>query len=213
MAQIGASTSEKIYSIGKWLGLNQNPDGDTKLKYGEAAVMENWKITRDGNLRRRPGTALISALGSGPVRGLWSGIVDGNECVLAACDDKLYRLFNGALRFHSCGASVDISSFNLNGMNTISCTSSGITVNGTEYSLAGTGTDNNYPIRLFSVYNEGSHNGNKGHFTLYSCQMRFKNTLVRDFAPCINPAAAVGLYDKAGKQFYTNGGSGNFIGG
>lgn len=96
MAQIGASTSERVYSISKWLGLNQNPDGDTKLKYGEAAVMENWKITRDGNLRRRPGTALISALGSGPVRGLWSGIVDGNECVLAACDSKLYRLFNGA---------------------------------------------------------------------------------------------------------------------
>lgn len=96
MAQIGASTSEKIYSIGKWLGLNQNPDGDTKLKYGEASVMENWRVTRDGNLRRRPGTALISSVGSGAVRGLWSGIVDGNECVLAACDSKLYRLFNGA---------------------------------------------------------------------------------------------------------------------
>ena len=58
--------------------------------------MENWKITRDGNLRRRPGTAVIADIGSGPVRGLWSGIVDGNECVLAACDSKLYRLFNGA---------------------------------------------------------------------------------------------------------------------
>jgi hypothetical protein len=95
MANIAASTNERIFSIGKWLGLNQNPDGDTKLKYGEAAVMENWRITRDGNLRRRPGTALRATLGSGPVRGLWSGVVAGEECVLGACDGKLYRLHNG----------------------------------------------------------------------------------------------------------------------
>jgi hypothetical protein len=112
MAQIAATTNERIFSIGKWLGLNQNPDGDTKLKYGEAAVMENWRITRDGNLRRRPGMELVAAFGTsrlgayelgnaalgyipGPVRCLWSGLVAGKECMLAACDGILYRLFNG----------------------------------------------------------------------------------------------------------------------
>lgn len=96
MAKLNHVGGEKVYSIRRWLGLNQNPDGDTKLKYGEAAVMENWRITREGNLRRRPGTALISTLGAGPVRGLWSGTAGGRECVLAACDNTLYRLFDGA---------------------------------------------------------------------------------------------------------------------
>ena len=95
MAHLTASTGEKVYSIRKWLGLNQNPDGDTKLRYGEAAVMDNWRITRDGNLRRRPGTALVESIGSGTVRGLWSGVVAGRECVLAACDGRLYELFDG----------------------------------------------------------------------------------------------------------------------
>lgn len=96
MATIGGGNNDRVYSIKSWLGLNQNPDGDTKLKYGEAAVMENWRITRDGNLRRRPGTALQATVGTGPVRRLWSGMVAESECVLAACDDKLYRLFNNA---------------------------------------------------------------------------------------------------------------------
>lgn len=95
MATITAVTNEKIYPIKKWLGLNQNPDGDTKLKYGEAAVMENWRVTRDGNLRRRPGTELVDTVGTGTVKRLWSGMVAERECVLAACDGKLYRLFDG----------------------------------------------------------------------------------------------------------------------
>lgn len=96
MAKLNPAAGEKVYSIRKWLGLNQNPDGDTKLRYGEAAVMENWRITRDGNLRRRGGTALVESLGSGAVGTLWSGMVAGRECVLSACDGVLYELFDGA---------------------------------------------------------------------------------------------------------------------
>lgn len=62
MATISAATNEKVYSIPKWLGLNEHPDGDTRLKIGEAAKMVNWKITRDGNLKRRPGTEFIVGL-------------------------------------------------------------------------------------------------------------------------------------------------------
>ena len=58
MATINTRQEEKIYSIKKWLGLNENPDGDTKLKYGEASSMWNWKVTRDKNLQRRPGTQM-----------------------------------------------------------------------------------------------------------------------------------------------------------
>ena len=62
MATISAATNEKVYSIPKWLGVNESPDGSTRLKIGEASQMVNWKITRDGNLKRRPGTKFIAGL-------------------------------------------------------------------------------------------------------------------------------------------------------
>lgn len=62
MANIRAATDERIFKIAAWRGLNENPDGDTKLKLGEAAVMRNWRVTRDGNLQRRPGTQTIKGL-------------------------------------------------------------------------------------------------------------------------------------------------------
>lgn len=62
MAKISAATEEKIFQIKQFLGLNENPDGDTKLSMGEAAAMENFRVTRDGNLQRRPGTALVKGL-------------------------------------------------------------------------------------------------------------------------------------------------------
>ena len=62
MARIGGVTNERIFSLKKWGGLNEAPDGDTKLKLGEASKMVNWKITRDGNLKRRPGTEFVAGL-------------------------------------------------------------------------------------------------------------------------------------------------------
>ena len=62
MATITGATNEKVYSIPKWLGMNEHPDGDTNLKLGEAAKMVNWKITRDGNLKRRPGLEFFAGL-------------------------------------------------------------------------------------------------------------------------------------------------------
>lgn len=48
--------NEQIISIKKFLGLNENPDGDTVLKRGELAEMRNFRITQDGHLQIRPGT-------------------------------------------------------------------------------------------------------------------------------------------------------------
>lgn len=62
MAKINAGTSEKIFQLKAFTGLNENPDGDTKLKMGEAAAMRNFRVTRDGNLQRRPGTLTIKGL-------------------------------------------------------------------------------------------------------------------------------------------------------
>lgn len=62
MASITAAAGEKVYSIQRWLGLNEHPDGDTGLKLGEASKMVNWRITRDGNLKRRQGMELVYGL-------------------------------------------------------------------------------------------------------------------------------------------------------
>lgn len=93
MATISGSSQEKIFSLKAFLGLHQNPDGDTKLKFGEAAAMRNFRITRDGNLQKRPGTRTLATLDeTEPVRGLWNGYVNGEEVFLAACAGKLWKL-------------------------------------------------------------------------------------------------------------------------
>lgn len=61
MARISAA-NERVVSIKRFLGLNENPDGDTNLKLGEAAVMSNFKITDDGSLQIRGGTRNVAGL-------------------------------------------------------------------------------------------------------------------------------------------------------
>ena len=95
MAKIEASTSEKIFQLKQFMGLNQNPDGDTKLRFGEAAVMYNFCVTRDGNLKKRPGTRTFLTLSEDqPVICLWQGHIHKKHYVLAACDNKLWSLWN-----------------------------------------------------------------------------------------------------------------------
>ena len=62
MAQIVDSSDEKVFRIQEFLGLNESPDGDTKLKLGEASVMRNFKITRDHSLQKRPGMDSVGSI-------------------------------------------------------------------------------------------------------------------------------------------------------
>lgn len=95
MAEIKATTNEKVFPLSKFLGLNQAPDGDTKLKMGEAAEMYNFRVTRDGNLQRRPGTKTVLDLETNkPIKGLWVGFVNGHEYMLGASNGKLYKLWD-----------------------------------------------------------------------------------------------------------------------
>ena len=63
MATISTLSNDKVYSFEKWYGLNEHPDGDTRLRLGEASKMVNWRITRDGNLKLRPGQEFVAGLG------------------------------------------------------------------------------------------------------------------------------------------------------
>ena len=62
MAEIKASSDEKVFRIQEFFGLNENADGDTKLKLGEASVMRNFKVTRDRSLQKRPGMEMVGSM-------------------------------------------------------------------------------------------------------------------------------------------------------
>lgn len=102
MARISSASSENIFQIKKWLGLNENPDGDISLKMGEASEMRNFRITADGHLQKRPGYKTVLSLGA-PVRGMWTGNVGGTEYTLAAAGNKVYRLDLKSKEFFEIG--------------------------------------------------------------------------------------------------------------
>lgn len=52
-----------------------------------------------------------------------------------------------------------------------------------------------------------------GLLSLYSCQIYDNGTLIRDFIPCRSADGTVGLWDDVNSVFYTNSGTGVFIGG
>ena len=98
MAQIAASTQASILKIREFLGLNENPDGDTHLKNGELSKCRNFRITRDRHLQLRPGQRTVldlksawDALETKPegveiprLCGAWTGSAGGAAHVLAA---------------------------------------------------------------------------------------------------------------------------------
>lgn len=106
MATINASTNERIFQLKAWGGLHENPDGDTKLKLGEAAAMRNFRITRDGNLQRRPGSKTVvdlTTLGidQSAIRGMWVGNVAGQEEFVVCCGGVVWRLSEGEKKFEA----------------------------------------------------------------------------------------------------------------
>jgi hypothetical protein len=49
------ANTTKLFTVDKFLGLNESADSTTELKMGEAARAENFYITDGHNIRRRPG--------------------------------------------------------------------------------------------------------------------------------------------------------------
>ncbi len=92
MARLEGAEAARVYKIKQWLGVNENPDGETGLRQGEASQLRNWRITKERHLQLRPGYAPIATLGEGPVRGLWQGAIGGAEQLFAACDGQLWSM-------------------------------------------------------------------------------------------------------------------------
>ena len=91
MATISTKDDSRIFTIKKFLGLNESTDGDTQLKMGEASVLKNFEITSEYHLRVRPGYNVLHAF-SGPVRGMWHGYVAGGEVTVCAADNAVWNI-------------------------------------------------------------------------------------------------------------------------
>lgn len=103
MARILAGNDTSILQIRRFLGLNENPDGDTVLKQGELAQMKNFRITRDNHLQIRPGTKTLASLAdalsaaggdaeTAILCGVWCGIAGGASHILAAYGGHIWEV-------------------------------------------------------------------------------------------------------------------------
>lgn len=107
MGHVNINTSASILKIKEFLGLNEAPDGDTRIKTGEFSEMRNFRITRDKHLQVRPGQKTVLDLkaawdawaaeqGTVPevtepkFCGSWRGAVGGAERTIAAFGGVLF---------------------------------------------------------------------------------------------------------------------------
>lgn len=107
MGHVNINTSASILKIKEFLGLNEAPDGDTRIKTGELSEMRNFRITRDKHLQIRPGQKTVLNLktawdawaaeqGAVPevtepkFCGSWRGAVGGAERTIAAFGGVLF---------------------------------------------------------------------------------------------------------------------------
>ena len=104
-----------------------------------------------------------------------------------------------------------INGLNVNSRTTIEVSNSLIINGNTVKTVSAVSFTSTYNLFLFANNNQGDAQL-PGSMKLYACKIYNKNTLVRDFIPCINASGKVGLYDLVGKKFYTNAGTGVFIG-
>lgn len=103
MARISGADETNVLRIKKFLGLNENPDGDTTLKTGEMATMRNFRITQDNHLQTRPGCKTVVDLyeqlyemgveTDGKLCGAWYGSVGGKDRLLVSYAGYIMEVF------------------------------------------------------------------------------------------------------------------------
>lgn len=82
------ASDTKMYTVDKFLGVNEAADGYTELKMGEASKMENFFITDAYNLTLRPGVRRIDMDGErdpATILASWAGYMSEQE-YLVICD-------------------------------------------------------------------------------------------------------------------------------
>lgn len=77
----------KMYTVDKFLGLNEAADGYTEMKMGQASRMVNWAITDGMNIATRPGVQRLDFMlerAPGKILAMWAGYVDEREYLVVA---------------------------------------------------------------------------------------------------------------------------------
>lgn len=86
-----------MFTVDKFLGLNESGDGDTELQMGEASKMENFTITDANNLSLRPGVRRFALEGGrtpATILAAWSGFLgDRDYMVLVDVYEGTDRIF------------------------------------------------------------------------------------------------------------------------
>lgn len=104
---MAAQTGTKMFTVDKFLGINESGDGDTELKLGEASRMVNFTITDAYNLSLRPGVRRLDfAAQRSPaaILAAWAGFLN-TEDFLVICDftegrDRLFVYRKTELEAH-----------------------------------------------------------------------------------------------------------------
>lgn len=105
MARIANQNDISVVYIRAFLGLNENPDGETTLKVGEFSRMWNFRVTRDGHLQKRPGAKkLLQLPGAGTgLYGAWHGTVGGEAHTLVNYAGTVYDVDLAAKSWNALG--------------------------------------------------------------------------------------------------------------
>lgn len=79
-------------TITKFLGKNENPDGETGLKLGEASVMSNYRITDNNAMKVVDGyVQMFASIAAKSIQGQWYGEISGTKHHLFACNGHVYK--------------------------------------------------------------------------------------------------------------------------
>lgn len=99
MARLTGGNDISVVQIRAFLGLNENPDGETTLKVGEFNRMWNFRITQDRHLQKRPGARAVLQVPeregdpeNGRLYGVWHGLVGGAARTLANYSGEVWSL-------------------------------------------------------------------------------------------------------------------------
>ena len=92
MGHVNINTSASILKIKEFLGLNEAPDGDTRIKTGELSEMRNFRITRDKHLQVRPGQKTVLDL-----KAAWDAWAAGQATVPEVTEPKFCGSWRGAV--------------------------------------------------------------------------------------------------------------------
>lgn len=92
-----STTGSQMFTVDKFLGINESGDGDTELQMGEASRMENFTITDAYNLALRPGIRRLdfnAERSPAPILAVWAGFLGEQEyfliCDIASGTDRIF---------------------------------------------------------------------------------------------------------------------------